>query len=75
MSENIPKLKNNILKDSSISSEMKSQSLIEINGNTISSEKINELEENMILNSSCSILNSVFEPSMDDGNNTIQELR
>ena len=27
----------------------------------------------MILNSSCSILNSVFEPSMDDGNNTIQE--
>ena len=37
MSENIPKLKNNILKDSSNSSEMKSQSLIEINGNTISS--------------------------------------
>ena len=73
MSENIPKLKNNILKDSSNSSEMKSQSLIEINGNTITSEKINELEENMILNSSCSILNSVFEPSMDDGNNTIQE--
>ena len=50
-----------------------SQAQIELHGNSLTNERIKELEENMILNNSDSFQITSFEPSIDNVINNTQK--
>lgn len=59
--------------NSSNPNEHLSQSQIELHGNSLTNERIKELEENMILNNSDSFQITSFEPSIDNVINNTQK--